>query len=209
MRTTLVALFTDYTQAQHAYDRLQAVGIGRQTMQLNSDAAETPQAAEARSGRDQAPGAIRRFFSELFGSDDKSGASNYAEAARRGDAVLTVAVEDEGRIGEISDILNECGAVDVDDRARAWHAQGDAPGGDYADLRMDSWTGRQGGVRMHQRTSEVAVAAQPLVHEERRGVEHISEGDSLIHAAPARYAGPERRVRNDPSYLGAERRMAA
>jgi hypothetical protein len=152
MSTTLVGLFSDPTQAELAQQRLQAAGIGPQAMQLNcigADAAPLP----------GEPGAIRRFFSGLFGT-----AAN-AETLPLANAALTVAVADDRRVGEVTDLLEQCGALDVDTQARA--EPGDAT--------------------------------------------HISEGDGLIHSSPAprAYDGPERRVRSDLRYLGAERRGAA
>jgi hypothetical protein len=148
MSTTLVGLFSDPTQAEQAQQRLQAAGFDRQALQLNST---DPLAGE--------PGAIRRFFTELFGS------TSNADVMERANAALTVDVADDQRVGEVRMLLEACGALEVDTPARA----------EPADAR------------------------------------HLSEGDGLIHSSPApkTYDGPERRVRSDLRYLGAERRRGA
>ena len=52
---------------------------------------------------------------------------NYDEAVRRGNRVLSVQVADESRVDVISDVLEECGAVDVDERVESWKATGYEP----------------------------------------------------------------------------------
>ena len=46
---------------------------------------------------------------------------------RRGNAVLSVTLANEARADEISELLEECGAVDVDERAEQWKASGYVP----------------------------------------------------------------------------------
>jgi hypothetical protein len=105
MSTTLVGLFSAPTQAEQAQQRLQAAGFDRQAMQLNST---DPLAAE--------PGAIRRFFSELFGS------TSNADVMERANAALTVDVADDHRVGEVRMLLEACGALEVDTSPQSDHA---------------------------------------------------------------------------------------
>jgi uncharacterized protein (TIGR02271 family) len=66
---------------------------------------------------------VRHFFAELFGDAEHDHAGNYAEAVRRGGAVLTVEA-DQSRIEEARDALNGAGAIDIDERVSAWRSQG-------------------------------------------------------------------------------------
>ena len=132
MSTTLVAVFDEYGLAQDAFRKLQEAGINSSSIQLNGAASQS-HASDLTSGShsldsDDRPGAISRFFSDMFGMDDGNTGKKYLDAAQRGNTVLTVDVADEDRIEAISDILDDCGAIDVDEREQ--HLRGsvvDAP----------------------------------------------------------------------------------
>ena len=51
-----------------------------------------------------------------------------AAAAQRGHVALTVMVADESRVDDISEILNECGAIDVDEKEQQSMAFGNLTG---------------------------------------------------------------------------------
>jgi hypothetical protein len=109
MSTTLVALFSERAQAEQAQRRLQAAGIGPQAMQLNNGVAESAPAGES--------GALRRFFSQLFGNPTN------ADTLQGANAALTVAVADDRQAGEVREVLQECGALGIDTPAPAEHAE--------------------------------------------------------------------------------------
>lgn len=287
MSSTLVAVFDEHSEAQQACSKLQSAGIDKRAIQLNgSDPATLP--VERRSDSDDQPGAISRFFSDLFGIDDEPNAKHYSEAMRHGNTVLTVSVADEDRVGEISDLLDDCGAVNVDERAEQWQGAAGIPASGQPMARTDSGdnetlkvveenmqvgtrTLQKGNVRVHRRMIETPVEEQvslrdesasiartkvdrpateadlqsafkdrdidiqettqePVISKSARVVEEVTVGkkatdrtetvrDTLRRtevdvenaggAAIKRYAGTERRVRRDPAYSGAERRMAA
>lgn len=127
MSITLVGVFDNYTEAEKACKKLMDAGIDRQSMQLSGGQPSSGSATERDDANsDDQPGAIGRFFSKLFGSEDSDEASHYSEAVRRGNAVLTVSAS-ERRSEEISEILEDCGAIDVDERVDQWKADGYAP----------------------------------------------------------------------------------
>ena len=115
------------------------------------------------------------------------------EAARRGNAILTVAVADEGRVEEISDMLDDCGAVDVDEHAQHWQASGavlaagkpmlaDAAVGDgdgdtlkvvEETMKVGTRTVQKGNVRVHRRVVETPVEEQVSLRDERASIERI------------------------------------
>ena len=130
MSTTLAAVFDSYSDANQASNELQAAGIDKQFIQLNgASSMQSDTTTTSQSKGDDEPGAISRFFSSMFGmNDDTSNATKYSEAAKRGQAVLTVSVTEDDRVDDITDILNECGAIDVDERGQARNASGNLTG---------------------------------------------------------------------------------
>ena len=186
MSSTLVAVFDDYSEAQEACRKLQAVGIDKQSIQLNG-ADSTAEQMSPRNDPDDEPGAISRFFSSIFGTDNDNDASKYTEAASRGNTILTVAVADESRVEEISDMLDDCGAVDVDERAQQWQASGAVPavtkpmatGAGTDDtlevveetMKVGTRTVQKGNVRVHRRVVETPVEEQVSLRDERASIE--------------------------------------
>ena len=59
---------------------------------------------------------ISDFFSNLFGEDDDDNHRRYADVARRG-SIVTVHAQSEDEAERAADILDDNGAVDVDERA--------------------------------------------------------------------------------------------
>lgn len=125
MSTTLVGLFDTRAEAQAACSKLEAAGIDKKLMRVSHDEAASILASAKPSAQpEKEQGAIRRFFAELFGDSDQESAAHFSEAVRRGNAVLTVHVANEARADAISDLMEDCGAVDVDERVEAWIADG-------------------------------------------------------------------------------------
>ena len=188
MSSTLVAVFDEYSEAQSASSKLQSAGIDKSLIQLNGSDPATS-SLERRNHADDEPGTISRFFSNLFGADDEADSTNYSEAMRRGNTVLTVTVTDDGQVEKISDLLEDCGAVDVDERAQQW--QGAAGGmstpvkampttaaGDgetlkvvEENLKVGTRTVQKGNVRVHRRIVETPVEEQVLLHDEKAAIQ--------------------------------------
>lgn len=130
MATTLVGVFDDHSDAQRARERLIDAGIDREAVEMTSGNTATmgdPTAiSSGTSGKQEHEGGIRGFFRSLFGGgDDRDEHSDtYAEAVRRGNAVVTVHLADDSRVDQASEILEDCGAVDVDERVAQWKSAG-------------------------------------------------------------------------------------
>lgn len=124
--TTLVGIFDDDAHAQQARQRLQRAGVPPHCIHINAGAPDRSETTSCAQPREE-EGAISRFFSDMFGSHDEPDVHNYDEAVRRGNRVLSVQVADESRVDVISDLLEECGAVDVDERVESWKATGYEP----------------------------------------------------------------------------------
>jgi uncharacterized protein (TIGR02271 family) len=67
-------------------------------------------------GVEKSGNAISRFFDDLFGNDN-SESSRYSHVANRSSSIVTVHCDSTERAHSAAEILDECGAVDVDERA--------------------------------------------------------------------------------------------
>ena len=126
MKQTVVGVFDRYESARHAATLLQDSGFGPDAVHV-TDASSDDAALAPEQGRGVME-SIRSFFAEIFGSsgDSDGHISEYAEAVRRGGAVVKVDVEDEDepRIDTARQVLQSAGAVDIDERVAEWREQG-------------------------------------------------------------------------------------
>lgn len=187
MSTTLVGVFDTLSDADKARQKLIDTGFDKQSIRVDADAASGTPARRVDADRDDEPGAISRFFSNLFGSDDD--ASDYTEAVRRGGAVLTVTLADDERADEVSELLEDCGAVDVDERVEQWKATGyvpaeraSAPGGDGTEqmivveegIEVGKRSVQNGGVRVHRSVTETPIEQEVSLRDERAVIERTA-----------------------------------
>lgn len=124
MNSVLVGMFDSRSAAEQARTRLVAAGFspGSVTGSANTDNSSSAIAPEDEGG-------IAGFFRSLFGSDNGASAhsNTYQEAFRRGGFALTVESVADEDMDRVSEIMEDCGAVDVDEREQQW--------------RNDGWTG--------------------------------------------------------------------
>lgn len=120
MKQTVVGVFDRYAEAQHAAQQLRESGFG-DSVYVTDDPEVATQATERDTG---VLASVRNFFSNLFGDDDEREVSPYAEAVRRGGAIVKVEVEEEERVDTARRALEAAGAVDIDERANEWRASG-------------------------------------------------------------------------------------
>jgi len=128
---TVVGVFDTVQEAQSARESLISDGFdpGSVAVQANTSAlAEGDQAATGSTYGDGTGegfmASVGRFFNNLFGGDDSEHAGHYAEAVRRGSAVVAVTVADESRVEAARTALASAGAVDIDRRTEAWRQEG-------------------------------------------------------------------------------------
>jgi uncharacterized protein (TIGR02271 family) len=135
-------------------------------------------------------GGLRGFFASLFGSDEES-PGHYSEAVRRGSVVLTVEVANDDEIARATPILEQAGAIDVDERIERWRAAGYTGYDEQAkpltgeeiardretlqviqeELKVGKRAVQRGAVRVHRRITETPVQEQVTLNEERAVVE--------------------------------------
>jgi uncharacterized protein (TIGR02271 family) len=182
MTTTLIGVFDDVSQARQAAETVRAAGIDRDRIDVRADSSELPAADEDRRG----------FFARLFGlGDDDDSSSHYGEAVRRGSAVVSVSLADDSRTDEICDLLEQCGAADVDERVEQWKTDGYAPmarpsgavgavgaGGEdqtlqsvEEELQVGKREVHKGRVRVHRTTTETPVEEAVTLREEKAQID--------------------------------------
>ena len=129
MNQTVVGVFDSYEAAERAAAELGRLGFERSEMQIQAAESRSTTTAGSSSSRsrddDEGTGvmaSIRHFFAELFGDDDDH-AGHYAEAVRRGSAVLTVTTDDT-RLDVAREALTNAGAIDIDEQVSAWRSEG-------------------------------------------------------------------------------------
>jgi uncharacterized protein (TIGR02271 family) len=191
MSSVLVGMFDTQAAAELARTRLVAAGFS--PGQVTGNASTETSAPVAGPGDE---GGISGFFRSLFGSDDASDAtsSTYKEAFRRGGYALTVNAVSDSDMDRVSDILEDAGAVDVDEREQQWRTEGwtggstgtvaqTAVGADLAtgatqkvnlveeSLAVGKRAVGRGGVRVFSRVVEVPVEETVRLREEHAEVQ--------------------------------------
>lgn len=182
----VVGVFDSRTEAERAQERLTAAGFDRNEVRLTARDATTT----ATTGSTAYPASDDRrdsgggFWDWLFGSDEgRDDATYYSEAVHRGNTVVTVDARDDVEAERAADILNECGALNIHQRAEEWRQSGwagSAPagtaGGEQAipvvkeDVQIGKRRVERGGVRIYKRTTETPVEEDVRLREEHATV---------------------------------------
>jgi uncharacterized protein (TIGR02271 family) len=190
MADTLAGVFDDYEQAELARERLASAGFRREAIQVTPERSAWGTGDATYGGRASDQGGLRGFFASLFGAAEESH-GHYSEAVRRGSIVVSVDVDDERQIAQATEILEDCGAIDVDERVERWKAGGYTGYDEQAkpltreeiardretlkvvqeDLKVGKRAVDRGAVRVHRRVSETPVQEQVTLNEERAVVE--------------------------------------
>lgn len=209
MAQTVIGFFDDATEAQRAVEKLQSAGIGRDRVDLSRGGGSAGNSTTDISGVNRVSGSERDensysrvsddrtvdregrntnaftdFFNNLFGgSDDNEEASRYSRVADRSNSIVTVHAQSKDEAERAADILDECGAVDVDERAAQYgstHA-GASRGMDNKrettisrveeNLEVGKRTEERGGVRVRSRIVERPVEEHIRLREEHVNVE--------------------------------------
>lgn len=122
MRQTIVGVFDKYAAAQQAAQILQSTGVPADHVHVTSQ--EYGSATSTSSARsDGVIGHVKDFFSDLFRDDDKD-VAQYAEAVRRGGAVVKVDIDEDSEVSVVEDALHRAGAIDIEEQVDSWRASG-------------------------------------------------------------------------------------
>lgn len=141
MSQTVVGIFDSAAQAQQAAQRLSAAGFNLEDVDVaNSGAMASASGSNSNyqnstgtavEGAADAAGrtgdSIGNFFSNLFGGSDNDDTQRYAHVARQsGSSTVTVHVQTTEHARKAAEIMDEAGAVDVDQRAAETGYQGNS-----------------------------------------------------------------------------------
>lgn len=109
MSQTVIGIFDSSREAQDAVEQLVSNGFSRSNIDIAAQ-----DATSTTSDRDNDNDGIGGFFRSLFGSDDDE-SRKYTNVARRG-SVVTVHAQSAMEAERAADILDNYGAVDVNER---------------------------------------------------------------------------------------------
>lgn len=104
MTQTIVGIFDDPSDAQDAVQQLLVHGFSRADIDISMQKSE------------QNDKKLGNFFTSLFGKEE---ARSYAEAARQSGAIVTVHADSPNQAERAANILDEAGALDMDEQAQA------------------------------------------------------------------------------------------
>ncbi len=116
MNQTVVGVFQHMEDAEKAVRNLENMGISRSNIDVSKRSAEE---SSASTDRDSENG-ITRFFKSLFGDGDD--ADRYSRMGNSGYSVVTVHASTVSDAERAAEILDEYGAVDVDEDSHSTHS---------------------------------------------------------------------------------------
>ena len=122
MAQTVVGIFDKASEAQDAVEALVNGGFSRDQIDVSTRSNDYTNDATTSSDDDN-EGGISGFFKSLFGDDDDDRTNRYSTVGQRG-SIVTVHAQSEDEAEQAADILDDNGAVDVDERASQYGTQG-------------------------------------------------------------------------------------
>lgn len=192
----LVALFNDRSSAERAAQQLLRNGFRSDQVHVSSSDELTTNVASGNAGlsgtaHESSGGGIAGFFRNLFGEDTPEEDSRYYSGAVQSGKSAVVVHADDNTIDRAADILNESGAVNVEEDGSAYHGssavdrtqteyRGERAVSDAAtdvqsgtaipvvreDINIGKRVVQRGGVRVYNRVSEQPVEKDIELQEE-------------------------------------------
>jgi hypothetical protein len=127
MAQTVIGIFDDASEAQTAMQELMEAGFSRNNIDLStqneSDTTNDNESTDYQTntdGKHEKQGGIMGFFSSLFGDDDDD-RDRYSAVGER-HSILTVHTQSEDEAERAADILDDAGAIDVNERAEQYRS---------------------------------------------------------------------------------------
>lgn len=118
MAQTVVGIFNNSNEARNAVDQLLNNGFNERDVDY-ARGSDSDTYASHENDNDNESG-ISRFFKNLFGDDDER--DRYSRAAKRG-CIVTVHATSIEQANRASELLDEYGAIDIDDNDYEYNAQ--------------------------------------------------------------------------------------
>ncbi len=184
--------YTNYKSTDNSFANSNSLNTSNETFQGNASGSSTSGASDnittgpdaSVTGNKEGFGdKVSSFFKNLFG-DNNDEANRYTHVASKARNIVTVHAQTEDEAEEAADILDECGAVDVNERASEYGYSSNYSGGNYSSdesegdndetlkvIKEDVQVGKRevetGGVRLKSRIVERPVEEQLRLREER------------------------------------------
>ena len=208
MSSVLVGMFETQAAAMQARDKLVSAGFAASAVSItggDTSTASTVPANGTMRAEQHEEGGIARFFENLFGVGDdrddvdRTGITDtYQEAFKRGSCGVTVSAADDAEMDKAEKIMNDCGAVDIDQKAESWRQEGSTQGvvgtktaanGMLSalesgakqklqeieeDIKIGKRAVARGGVRIFTRMTEVPVTETVRLREEHADVQRTA-----------------------------------
>jgi uncharacterized protein (TIGR02271 family) len=111
MAQTVIGMFDNASEAQEAVQKLTSKGFSRDRIDVSNSTAGS---SDTSTRKDEGSG-IGNFFRNLFNDDDET--DKYSHVARHSQSLVTVHAQTQDEAEDAADILDDCGAVNVDERA--------------------------------------------------------------------------------------------
>src|SRR4051812_47175258 len=125
MAQTVIGFFDNRTEAQQAVEALESKGFSRSSIDIsNRGASDTSTSTSSHHHTDEHESGIERFFKNLFGDDDHDDRDKYSRVASNSDCIVTVHAQSSDEAERAADILDDNGAVNVDERASQYGYSG-------------------------------------------------------------------------------------
>ncbi|MGI4751926.1 MAG: YsnF/AvaK domain-containing protein [Janthinobacterium lividum] len=180
MSQTVIGIFDHTSEAQEAVSNLLSNGFSKESLDLSTRAAM--EGISSSYDDEESHAGISGFFGNLFGSSDED-AAKYSQVGQRG-AIVTVHASSSEQAESAAQILDNYGALDVNERAESYKATGTvapATTGTSDTIKIieeKMQVGKRevetGGVRLRSRIVERAVHEEVRLRSERVHVERTN-----------------------------------
>ena len=127
MPQILIAAFDRYAEAEQVKTELLAKGVASDAIQVSASFNPKTVDSDRVEVIGEEPGddatvaeKIGSFLHKVFGDDASQHAGRYPEAARRGSTLVTVTLEDETQVAMVEQVMEQNGAIDIDERSASW-----------------------------------------------------------------------------------------
>lgn len=133
MAQTVVGFFDDAAEAQRAVQQLVSNGFDRDRIDVSSGNRGTGNvsASSDQSRGDDNENGITRFFKNLFGDNDEE-ANRYSKVGMSSNSIVTVHAQSSDEAERAADLLDDYGAVNVNERASGYDSTGTSGNSGFA-----------------------------------------------------------------------------
>ncbi len=184
MSQTVIGIFKSSSEAQNAVQQLLSNGFTEDNVEISSGNSSTSTGLSSTTGLsgtgDSTESGIGKFFKNLFGTDNDE-SDRYTRVAERG-SVVTVYAKTAAEAETVATLLDQYGAVDVDDQDKQYNATSaanfDTTSGDNQkisiieeNIQVGKKEVQTGGVRLRSRIVETPFSESVRLREEHVRVE--------------------------------------